>query len=240
MGKEFAIYVGHNCQRQQEFTRELSTLGMELHREVTIDAVSARLSERFYSLFLIQHEDVYIQIFDFFSLLRSKHPDSVVMVLADNLQNINEKQLFDSGVDDVVIGSSTDPLILTSRIKKRLFSSKVPWTQTKKIMLKGGTLVDFACKKVQRSGCIRILSSLEDKLLRYFLNNPYRIITRDEMLESEIWDMSVARAGKKEGGKAFDIAISRLRRIIEVDPRNPQIITTAYGKGWMLTKGAVL
>ena len=60
------------------------------------------------------------------------------------------------------------------------------------------------------------------------------------MWESDIWDMSVARADREQEGKTFDMAIGRLRRAIEIDPRNPQIIRTVHGKGWMLARDAVL
>ena len=60
------------------------------------------------------------------------------------------------------------------------------------------------------------------------------------MLQSDIWDKTVARADKKDEGKAFDMAIGRLRKAIEADYQDPQIIKTVYGKGWMLARDAVL
>ena len=76
--------------------------------------------------------------------------------------------------------------------------------------------------------------------MRYFIENHKRIITRDELLNSHIWDNSVARADNQENGKAFDMAIARLRRTIEVDPKKPETIETVHGKGWALSKDAIL
>jgi DNA-binding response OmpR family regulator len=45
---------------------------------------------------------------------------------------------------------------------------------------------------------------------------------------------------KIEGGKAVDMAITRLRRLIESDPSAPQVITTVHGTGWIFTTDAVL
>ena len=66
MGKDFALYVGYNCQRQHGLARELSILGMELHKEASIEAATERLHQQVYSLSLIQFEDASKQLFDFF------------------------------------------------------------------------------------------------------------------------------------------------------------------------------
>lgn len=240
MGKDFALYVGYNCQRQHRLACELSVLGMELHKEASIEAATERLHEQVYSLSLIQFEDVPKQVFDFFTLLRSKNPNSIVIVLVDKPQNKTEKHLFDSGIDDVVTGNSTDTSILVSRIKRRLFSGRLCWSQANKIMLKGGASVDLCRREVYRNGVIHHLSNSANKLLRYFLKNPGRIVTKDELWESDIWERSVSRACKEEEGRAFDMAMGRLRKIIEANVKNPQIIKTVHGGGWILAKDAVL
>jgi len=240
MGKDVVLHLDHDHQRHQNLARDLKSLGIELHKVSSTLAAKELMKKHTYNLFLIQLETVKKQIFKFCSFILSESTVATIIVLIAKPIDKIEKQLFDCGINDVVTGNPICTSTLASRIKRRLYSGKLLWLQTNRIMLKGGTLINFANREVRLNGCLRMLSDLEDKLLRYFMNNQGRAITRDEMLESEIWDMSVARAGKKEEGKAFDMAISRLRKIIEVDPQNPQIIKTMRGKGWILAKDAVL
>ena len=50
------------------------------------------------------------------------------------------------------------------------------------------------------------------------------------MIESHIWSDSICSSAK-DGGKTFDMAVSKLRKIIEIDPKNPQIIKTVRSEG---------
>jgi two-component system OmpR family response regulator len=73
------------------------------------------------------------------------------------------------------------------------------------------------------------LTNGEFSLLCAFLSAPQRILSRDQLLEMsrlhslEVYDRSI------------DVTILRLRRKIEVDPRNPELIRTERGAGYVLT-----
>lgn len=77
------------------------------------------------------------------------------------------------------------------------------------------------------------LSTTEFKLLMTFLNHPKIVLSRDQLLdmvsnrESEVFD------------RAIDNQVSRLRRKIEQDPKNPAIIKTVWGGGYMLATDVV-
>ena len=71
------------------------------------------------------------------------------------------------------------------------------------------------------------LTTAEFELLYYLCTNPFRVLTRDSIMENtkditwESFDRSV------------DVLISRLRKKLEDDPSNPQIIKTVWGEGYM-------
>lgn len=73
------------------------------------------------------------------------------------------------------------------------------------------------------------LTSSEFKLLRYFVENPEKIIGRDEIIEA-VWGDLSSTMGVTE--QALDQLIFRLRKKIEENPNNPTHILTIKGRGF--------
>lgn len=73
------------------------------------------------------------------------------------------------------------------------------------------------------------LTSSEFRLLRYLLQNPERIVERDELI-SIVWEGVKSTAGITD--QAVDQLIFRLRRKIEEDPNNPIHLQTVKGRGF--------
>ncbi len=88
-------------------------------------------------------------------------------------------------------------------------------------------VMDLPGRKVERSGEALPLTRLEFDLLRYFLEHPDRVISRDELLE-EVWS-----DGEERGEKTVNVAINRLKKKIENDPEHPYI-ETVRGVGYRL------
>jgi two-component system OmpR family response regulator len=69
----------------------------------------------------------------------------------------------------------------------------------------------------------------EFDLLMAFLLNPQRVLNRDQLL-----DLTRGRmAGPLD--RTIDVQVGRLRRKLEVDPKNPELIKTVRGGGYVLT-----
>lgn len=90
-------------------------------------------------------------------------------------------------------------------------------------------LETFQRQLVRDDGLVVPLSSAEFKLLEVLLDNPQRVLSRDQLLimtkgrEAEPFDRSV------------DNQVSRLRKKIEHDPHDPRLIKTVWGGGYMLS-----
>ncbi len=93
-----------------------------------------------------------------------------------------------------------------------------------------GWTLDMAARRLTRAdGETVALSSGEFDLLAAFAEHPRRVLSRDQLL-----DLTRGRtAGPFD--RAIDIQVSRLRRKIEVDPKNPTLIKTVRGGGYMFT-----
>lgn len=73
------------------------------------------------------------------------------------------------------------------------------------------------------------LSTGEYELLLVLVTHPLRILNRDQLL-----DLAKNRSGIPFD-RSIDVQISRLRQKIEVDPRQPALIKTVRGGGYMLS-----
>ena len=76
-------------------------------------------------------------------------------------------------------------------------------------------------------GAVVAISSVEFRLLMAFLEHPRQVLDRDRLL-----DMVQGREAHLFD-RAVDNQVSRLRRKIEADSRNPQLIQTVWGGGYM-------
>ena len=77
-------------------------------------------------------------------------------------------------------------------------------------------------------GALVSISSVEFRLLMAFVEHPRQVLDRDRLL-----DMVQGREAHLFD-RAVDNQVSRLRRKIEVDSRNPTMIQTVWGGGYML------
>ena len=82
---------------------------------------------------------------------------------------------------------------------------------------------------VDEHGVALPLSTGEFNLLLAFVTHPRRVLTRDQLL-----DLTQGRE-LAAFERSIDSHISRLRRKIESDPRNPALIKTVWGGGYQLT-----
>lgn len=73
------------------------------------------------------------------------------------------------------------------------------------------------------------LTSLEYKLLLFFLQNKGQVLTRSQLLET-IWDA----AGEFVNDNTLTVYIKRLREKLEDNPQEPGIIQTVRGLGYKL------
>lgn len=90
----------------------------------------------------------------------------------------------------------------------------------------GNAVVDFRTFEVSRNGEIVVLTSLEMKLLRYFIRRENEIVTREELQEN-VWEIPA-----DVNTRAVDQFIRRLRKIFEEDPANPTFFITVRNVGY--------
>lgn len=91
----------------------------------------------------------------------------------------------------------------------------------------GEIAVDFNRMELRRSGRLVPATSLELRLLRFFVNHSGQVFSREQLI-NQVW----GRKRKKASGRTVDNVIVQLRRKIETDPATPRYIRTQHGVGY--------
>jgi DNA-binding response OmpR family regulator len=90
----------------------------------------------------------------------------------------------------------------------------------------GEVRVDFESHEVSVRGEPVKLTRLELDLLRYFVEHPGKVVSRQQLLE-EVWKLH-----NYSTARTVDNFVSRLRRHLEPDPQNPTHIVSVRGAGY--------
>ncbi len=102
----------------------------------------------------------------------------------------------------------------------------IEWVRSRFPPLSELVLSDRTVDLVKRKIGGKRLTRLEVSLLRFFAANPERMISIEELLR-KVWGY---RSGVQS--RAVTTAVYRLRKKIELDPRNSRHLLAAYGRGY--------
>jgi len=93
-----------------------------------------------------------------------------------------------------------------------------------------GITVNFAKMEVVRDGHLVELTAREFNALKFLVQNPERVISRDELL-SEVWGYQ-----NYPTTRTVDNHILKLRQKLEKDPTNPVHFRTVHGVGYKFVR----
>lgn len=132
------------------------------------------------------------------------------------------------GADDYIV-KPFEPGEIVARVRARLRRNQAtPDTTSSQSASFNGWKVSFdSFTLTSDSGEQTSISNAEGQVLRLFLERPRRLISRAQMQE-----MLGGTAGESFD-RAMDVRISRLRTKLGEDPRNPALIKTIYGAGYI-------
>ena len=161
---------------------------------------------------------------EFLKKLRNANNNIPVILLTamgDSADRVNGLEI---GADDYV-PKPFEPKELVLRINNILKRTRALKEQKTMLQFHGvrydlsrGELIDV-------SGKIIHITPVERFLLNLLGKNPGEVHTRDELAEA---------LGSTESLRTVDVQITRLRKKIETDTKNPRYLQTVRGKGYML------
>lgn len=131
------------------------------------------------------------------------------------------------GADDYII-KPFDPAEVVARVRARLRKGRQDAAQAPQTARFNGWTAHFdRYLLVSDAGAEVPFSHAEGEVLRLFLDAPKRLISRAQMQEA------LGGAAGESFDRAMDVRISRLRTKLGEDPKNPRLIKTIYGAGYI-------
>lgn len=162
--------------------------------------------------------------------LRDQHDPLAVVMLTAKSDPVDRIIGLEQGADDY-LAKPFLPRELTARIaavlRRRLSTPAAAPLADEEPICFG----DFVLNLSQRSLCKGQedlpITSGEFSLLLAFVQNPHRPLSRQRLIE-------IARGLTSETDlRSMDVQVSRLRKLIEVDPRRPCFLQTVWGYGYV-------
>ena len=130
------------------------------------------------------------------------------------------------GADDYII-KPFDPAEVVARIRARLRRESATPQTGETARFNGWTAHFDRYVLEDDTGVETPFSHAEGEVLRLFLERPKRLISRHAMQEA------LGGAAGESFDRAMDVRISRLRTKLREDPKNPRLIKTIYGAGYI-------
>ncbi len=152
---------------------------------------------------------------------------AAVIIISGRAQVQDRITGLELGADDYII-KPFDPTEVVARVRARLRKEKpAAPVAANTAVFNGWTAYFDRYVLVDESGAETTFSHAEGEVLRLFLDSPKRLISRAQMQET------LGGAAGESFDRAMDVRISRLRTKLKEDPKNPRLIKTIYGAGYI-------
>jgi two-component system, OmpR family, response regulator len=159
--------------------------------------------------------------------LRAKSGVAILMLTARS-EEVDRVLGLEMGADDYV-SKPFSPRELLARVRTILRRTGDGASRSgTRLRFAGWTLQLASRTLIDSEGVVVPLSSRELRLLQMLAESPNRVLTRDQLME--------ALAGRDAGpfDRTIDVMISRVRRRLRDDAREPHLIRTVRNEGYLL------
>ncbi len=165
--------------------------------------------------------------FDVCRDLRQQRAETPVMMLTARDQVVDKVVGLKLGADDYLT-KPFEMLELLARVEALLRRSAVRAVGSEAPVSYqfGAVSVDLQAAQVQREEQPVELSTLEFRLLRYFIEHRGETLSRETLL-NEVWGYHA-----QVSTRTVDVHVAWLRQKLEAQPRHPQYILTVHGVGY--------
>ncbi len=154
--------------------------------------------------------------------LRTEGVQTPIIVLSAMADEVDKVLMLEIGADDYVVKPfGARELIARIRAVLRRTSPAQP-----KTFHFSDVEIDFERRMVTRNGLEVKMTPAEYNLLSFFVQNPGKAVSRDQILNS-VWGYD-----SYPNTRTVDAHVVRLRQKLEPDPANPRYFGTVHGFGY--------
>ena len=158
-----------------------------------------------------------------------KERDTPILLLTAKAETDDRIAGLEAGADDY-LAKPFEPKELLLRINSIL--RRVPPSEADasvpKVLHLGALRYDMERAEMWKGEDLVRLTATEVQLMRIFSATPGSPLSRTDLVEK------LGRAGGQAQERAVDVQITRLRRKLEADPKQPRYLQTVRGAGYML------
>ncbi|MDQ8032669.1 MAG: response regulator [Bordetella sp.] len=150
-----------------------------------------------------------------------------ILMLTAREDDLDQILGLESGADDYVI-KPVEPRVLLARVRALLRrQASAPETRTRLVF--GRLQIDRSARSVHLGDAEVDLTTMEFEMLWALASHAGQVLTRDDLLN--------AVRGIEFNGldRSVDVCVSKLRRKLDDDPRDPLRIKTVWGKGYLFS-----
>jgi two-component system phosphate regulon response regulator OmpR len=158
--------------------------------------------------------------------MRREKSDTPILLLTARGAPEDRIAGFEAGADDY-LGKPFEPYELVLRIRAML--RRVTSAEPAGIVQLGGLRFDIERGELAGADGVVHLTGGEVALLGLLARSPGEVLSREAIGQSLGMD--------EAGERAIDVQVTRLRRKIEADPREPRFLHTVRGRGYVLKPG---
>lgn len=178
--------------------------------------------------------DIMMPKIDGYRVLKELRKESTIPIILLSARSRDNDKIegLDYGADDYIT-KPFNPLEVVARVKaqiRRVYKLMENEDSEKELIKIGDIILDRFNVKVKFKDEELELTSIEYKILKYFMENPGRILTKNQIFE-EVWNESFL-----SGDNTIMVHISRLRDKIEDDGKTPKYLKTIRGLGYRFEK----
>lgn len=188
------------------------------------ESALARASEAAFDLGIL---DVMLPGMDGFALcreLRQRGREFPVLMLTARAEIVDKVVGFKLGADDYLT-KPFEMLELLARLEA-LLRRRPSGPAAADVYVFGDVRADFRRAVVTKGDVPVPLSSLEMRLLRYFVEHRSEVLSRDRLLD-EVWGYDATPVSR-----TVDVHVASLRAKVEANPSHPEYIVTVHRLGY--------